>query len=97
MEFGKTTEPKLTAGGYVLVYAPDEPGAYPSGQILEHRLVMQRAINRPLEEHETVHHIDGNTSNNELSNLQLRSGRHGKGVKHMCRDCGSSNVQAVPL
>jgi len=63
----------------------------------QHRLVMARHLGRPLEEHETVHHIDGNKLNNSLENLQLRSGKHGKGVILQCADCGSHNINSRPI
>lgn len=59
---------------------------------LQHRLVMARHLGRPLEPHETVHHIDGNIQNNAIENLQLRNGKHGKGVALCCADCGSTNI-----
>jgi hypothetical protein len=37
----------------------------------EHRLVMERAIGRPLTKAEVVHHKDGNKANNALENLEL--------------------------
>lgn len=37
----------------------------------EHRLVMEKFLNRKLNFNEIVHHIDGNKSNNEISNLQI--------------------------
>jgi hypothetical protein len=67
------------------------------GYILEHRLVMAQALGRPLKRHETVHHIDGNRRHNALSNLELRQGKHGNGVRFVCCDCGSHNVEAVAL
>lgn len=67
------------------------------GYVLEHRLAMARKLGRPLKRNETVHHLDGDRLNNAPDNLQLRSGRHGKGTTHQCLDCGSYNVAAVSL
>lgn len=71
--------------------------AHQTGYVLEHRLVMARALGRPLMEYETVHHLDGDRMNNELSNLQLRFGKHGKGIVLKCRCCGSSDIVPVTL
>jgi predicted DNA-binding transcriptional regulator AlpA len=65
--------------------------------LLEHRAVMATALGRALRSDESVHHIDGNRLNNSLSNLQLRSGKHGRGIALQCLACGSSNVEAVAL
>lgn len=69
----------------------------PNGYVMEHRLVMAKSIGRLLERYETVHHIDGNRQNNDLSNLELHQSRHGAGIRMRCRDCGSHNVEAVAL
>jgi len=43
------------------------------GYVLEHRLIMAKAIGRALGSKEIVHHVDGNRENNVLSNLELTS------------------------
>lgn len=65
--------------------------------ILEHRLVMAEFLGRSLEKWETVHHIDGDKQNNDISNLQLRTSQHGNGIRYTCQDCGSNNIESLPI
>lgn len=86
----------LTSQGYILVYNK-EYSDRESGQLFEHRLVMAQNLGRKLEPYETVHHINGNRQDNRVENLQLRTGKHGKGVVHQCCDCGSTNIESIHL
>lgn len=95
LEMGLAARPRkprvIGAGGYV--YVRDRNGEY----VLEHRHVMALAIGRPLRKTETVHHINGDIKDNRLENLQLRQGRHGKGVVMTCNACGSHDIQAAEI
>jgi hypothetical protein len=104
---GKVSTPKtVLSNGYVLEYLrPGDPyfemgvknsrarGRYAP----KHRLVMARHLGRLLTSSETVHHINGDKTDNKLENLQLRQGSHGQGAKYVCLDCGSINIKAMEL
>lgn len=83
--------------GYVWVMLPaDSPYAsmaHSAGSVMEHRLLMAQSLGRPLLPGESVHHIDGDRSNNDLANLELWRGPHGKGVRFRCRRCGSTDIE----
>lgn len=91
-------------GYFAVIVQPDDPLAVMAFRnkrgtlyALEHRIVMARYLNRPLERWETVHHINGDRSDNRLENLQLRVGRHGSGQALRCADCGSTNLIPVEI
>ena len=57
--------------GYLLQYAPLHPNCYPSGLVLQHRLIMERKLGRFLTGEEVVHHEDEDPLNNDPDNLKL--------------------------
>ena len=86
----------ITTQGYVdITLEPDDPlfcMARSKGRVAEHRLVTARKFGRPLRDTETVHHIDGDKTNNHPDNLEIRQGKHGKHIAMCCLDCGSHNI-----
>lgn len=86
--------------GYMMVYVPPTdrpPHLKHKVDHLEHRVVMARIIGRHLEPEETVHHRNGDRSDNRPENLQLRGGRHGKGKAARCRTCGSHDIEHLDI
>jgi hypothetical protein len=97
---------RTKSGKYWYVWlAPDDPCISMSAssvkrrnnRVAEHRLVMARHLGRALTSREEVHHLNGDTKNNELSNLQLRYRYHGSGSILCCRECGSKDIGSLPL
>ena len=64
---------KTNKDGYFMILAHGNPNANSRGYILEHRLVMQKLIGRPLKKNESVHHKNGIKNDNRPENLQLMS------------------------
>jgi AraC-like DNA-binding protein len=61
---------RIRSDGYVLCFVPGHPYAF-RNFVLEHRLVMEKALGRYLEPHELVHHKNEIKHDNRIENLEL--------------------------
>ena len=66
------------ANGYIQVKVRDGSGRNTKGSLwrMQHRVIMEQHLGRPLFAHETVHHINTIRDDNRIENLQLWSGGH---------------------
>ena len=59
--------------GYIVWHDKSSPYANAHGHVYEHRHVMGEFLGRPLLNHESVHHKNGDRSDNRIENLELWS------------------------
>ncbi len=69
---------RINAKGYVEIWTPPEQRTKRRHYTLEHRLVMEQQLGRPLAASEQVHHKNGNRADNRPENLELWSTGHSR-------------------
>jgi len=76
------------SNGYVLVYCPNHPSKNEKFcYVREHRYIMEKYLNRFLDKDETVHHKNGDKTDNRIENLELISNKeHAKKHFHEIKD-----------
>lgn len=80
---------RVKSNGYIRIYSPDHPNVNQNDPyILEHRLVMERAIGRLLNDFEEVHHINEVKDDNREENLHLFASRKHHSYYHRCKRMG---------
>lgn len=60
-----------TSSGYTMILMPGHPRADGRGYVLEHLLVAEKALGRPIESNHQVHHINKIKSDNRNENLVI--------------------------
>lgn len=73
MQYGEGKDWHKQASGYISRFEPTNPNAGPNGHVYQHRHLMSEYIGRPLLRTESVHHKNGDRSDNRLRNLELWS------------------------
>ena len=61
----------VSANGYIYILNKSHPCATKMGYVLEHRLVMEKKLDRLLTDKEIVHHINGIKDDNRIENLEV--------------------------
>lgn len=89
----------MTKFKYKTITRPYHPNACKAGWVYEHRYFMELELGRYLKKGEVVHHIDGNSKNNDITNLKLcnnykehKEQHYGETDKRICLLCKSNKT-----
>lgn len=64
-------EGRRKCNGYICILSPEHPFKNKNETVHEHRLVVEKHINRYLAKNEVVHHINGIKTDNRVQNLMV--------------------------
>ena len=64
---------QTSGNGYIYIYLPEHPESDSRGRVYEHRIVMEKALNRFLLKGEVIDHINGDRKDNRPENLRVFS------------------------
>ena len=80
--------------GYRMIRKRDHPRSRANGYVLEHILVMEAVLGRPLLPGEEVHHKDHDRANNDPANLKLYASHAEHWMKEHYQDVASARDAA---
>jgi len=62
---------RINRDGYIQVLAKGYPSSNKKGYVLEHRLIMERSLDRYLKNYEIIHHKNEDREDNRIENLEV--------------------------
>lgn len=62
---------RIRGNGYITILMPEHPRVDSAGYVREHILIVEKTLGKPLPLNAIVHHVDGNPTNNNPSNLVI--------------------------